>query len=161
MDADRPEERPDELPATGPRTDTAVSPVIRGEPVDIPTPVWGALVEEDLRRIEAGEGYGLPDGGVDGGIVARPNRLLGWLSIAAFAATAVLHAFAVDVAAYRDADVGAVLAWAAIVASLAAIGLGVVAAVLGRGRWLGVVGAIGGLLANPWIVMQVLRLFSV
>ena len=36
------------------RADTAVSPVIRGEPVDIPTPVWGALVQEDLRRIEEG-----------------------------------------------------------------------------------------------------------
>ena len=140
-----------------PRTDTAVSPVIRGEPVDIPTPVWGALVAEDLERIEAFEA---PDPGADGYLLPRPRRLIGWLSLLMFAVTAVLHGLAVSAAAYTDVDLGVALAWCSISASVAAVVLGVVAAVLGRGRWLGVVGAVGGLLANPWVVLQVLRLFS-
>ncbi len=156
MDPDEPP-----VPSAGPpRTDTAVSPVIRGEPVDIPTPVWGALVEEDLRRIEAGGEFDPADPGFEGGLLPRPRRLLGWLSILAFAVTAVLHGFAVSVAGYQDPALGTFLAWAAIAASVIAIALGAVAAVLARGRWLGVVGAVGGLLANPWVVLQVLRLFS-
>ncbi len=137
-----------------------MSPVIRGEPVDIPTPVWGALVEEDLRRIEAGGEYPDAHPGADGRLLPRPKRLLGWLSIVAFVVTAVLHGLAVHAAGYTDPDLGNALAWAAILASFVAVVLGVVAAVLGRGRWLGVIGAVCGLLANPWIVMQVLRLFS-
>ncbi|HWL02634.1 MAG TPA: hypothetical protein VNQ52_09720 [Microbacteriaceae bacterium] len=140
-----------------PRTDTAVSPVIRGEPVDIPTPVWGALVQEDLRQIEEAEAA---DPGAEGTLHPRPRRLLGWLSLLMFAVTAVLHGLAVSAAAYADPALGVALAWCAISASVAAVVLGVVAAALGRGRWLGVVGAVGGLLANPWVVLQVLRLFS-
>ncbi|OJX65903.1 MAG: hypothetical protein BGO95_05695 [Micrococcales bacterium 73-13] len=153
-------EEPGAQPAAAPRTDTAVSPVIRGESVGIPTPVWGALVAEDLRRIGADGEFDPADPGAEGGLLPRPRRLLGWLSMLAFAATAVLHAFAVDAVARHDGELGSVLAWAAIAASVAAVAVGIVAAVLGRGRWLGVVGAIGGLLANPWIVMQVLRAFS-
>lgn len=137
------------------RTDTAVSPIIRGEPVDIPTPVWGALVEEDLRRLEASGALAQPPGPTQ-----PPRRLLGWLSLAMFAVTAVLHGFAVAAAGNQDAELGAALAWCSISASVAAVALGVAAAALGRGRWLGVVGAVGGLLANPWIVLQALRLFS-
>jgi len=140
-----------------PRTDTAVSPVIRGEPVDIPTPVWGALVQEDLRRIEEDAGA---DPGAEGVLHPRPRRLLGWLSLLLFAVTAVLHGLAVSAAAYQDPDLGVALAWCSISASVAAVALGVVAAARGRGRWLGVLGAVGGLLANPWVVLQVLRLFS-
>ena len=140
-----------------PRTDTAVSPVIRGEPVDIPTPVWGALVEDDLRRMEAFEAA---DPGADGVLHPRPRRLLGWLSLLMFAVTAVLHGLAVAAAGYADVDLGVALAWCSISASVAAVVLGVVAAVLGRGRWLGVLGAVGGLLANPWVVLQVLRVFA-
>ena len=154
-----PEEQP-APPADASRTDTAVSPVIRGEPVDIPTPIWGALVEEDLRRIEAGGEYPAPDPGADGGLLPRPRRLLGWLSVIAAVVTATLHGFAVDAAARFDDGLGTGLAWAAILASAAAVALGVTAAVLGRGRWLGVVGAIAGFLANPWIVMLGLGLFA-
>lgn len=141
----------------GQRTDTAINPVIQGEPVDIPTPVWGALVQEDLRRIEESEASEpLPTGVLH----ARPRRLLGWLSLLMFVVTALLHGFAVAAAGYTDVDLGVALAWCSISASVAAIVLGIVAAVLGRGRWLGVLGAVGGLLANPWVVLQVLRWFG-
>ena len=142
------------------RTDTAVSPVIRGEPVDIPTPIWGALVADDLRRIEAGGELEAPGPGVDGALVPRPRRLLGWLSILAVVVTATLHGLAVDAAARQDDGLGTGLAWAAIVTSVVAIALGVTAAVLGRGRWLGVIGAIAGFLANPWVVLVGLKLFA-
>jgi hypothetical protein len=151
---------PPAIPADASRTDTAVSPIIRGESVDIPTPIWGALVEEDLRRIEAGGDYGVADRGADGALLPRPRRLLGWLSVLAAVVTATLHGFAVDAAARYDDGLGTGLAWAAILTSVAAFALGVTAAVLGRGRWLGVVGAIAGVLANPWVVMVGLRLFA-
>ena len=140
-----------------PRTDTAVSPIIRGEPVDIPTPVWGVLVQEDTGDTQD---YEAADPGEDGVLQPRPQRLLGWLSILMFVVTAVLHGVAVYAAGYQDPDVGVVLAWGAIVASAAAVILGTIAAITWRGRWLGVLGAVGGLLANPWVVLQVLKLFS-
>lgn len=149
-----------ELGAGRPRADTAVSPIIQGEPVDIPTPVWGALVEEDLRRIEADE-FAEAEAAEYDGVLPRPRRLLGWLSVLAAVVTAVLHGLAVAAAGYVDPGLGTALAWGAIAASVAAVVLGVTAAVLGRGRWLGVIGAVCGFLANPWVVLQVLRLFAV
>ncbi len=146
--------------AEAPRTDTAVSPVIRGEPVDIPTPVWGALAQADLERLKAEGAFDPADPGAEGAIVPRPRRLLGWLSILAFVVTAVLHDFAVAVAAHHDPGFGEFLAWSAILASVVAVGLGVTAAVLGRGRLLGIVGAVCGFLANPWVVLVVLGIFA-
>lgn len=146
-----------EIEPAAPRTDTAISPVIRGEPVDIPTPVWGALVQEDLRKIEEVTAAS-PLG--EGVLHPRPRRLLGWLSLLMFAVTAVLHGFAVAAAGYLDVELGVALAWCSISASVAAVALGIVAAVLGRGRWLGVLGAVGGFLANPWIVLVMLRWFG-
>ena len=143
-----------------PRTDTAVSPVIRGEPVDIPTPIWGALVQEDMQRLAAGGEHDPADPGADGELHLPPRRLLGWLSLLAFVVTAVLHGVAVDVAAHHDPAMGGFLAWSAIITSLAAVGLGVTAAILDRGRTLGIIGAVCGLLANPWVVLVVLRLFA-
>ncbi len=146
------------------RPDTAVSPVIRGESVHVPTPVWGALARDDVETITAEivdtDEQAALEGDGRGELLARPRRLLGWLSLAAFVVTAVLHGLAVSVAAYQDLGAGTVLAWFAIIASVAAIGLGITAAVLDRGRTLGIVGAVGGLLANPWVVLQVLRLLS-
>jgi len=148
-----------------PRPDTAVSPVIRGEPVDIPTPVWGALVREDVEYLEAelvhtGEQPPAEDGDGDGVLHTRRRPLLGWLAVAAFVATAVLHAVAVAAAARGDAAGGTALAWFAILLSVVALGLGVAAAVLDRGRVAGILGAVGGVLANPWVVMVVLRLLA-
>ncbi len=143
-----------------PGTDTAVSPSIRGEPVDIPTPVWGALVREDLERLTAEGEVDPADPGGEGELLPRPRRLLGWLSLLAFVVTAVLHGAAVAVAAHHDPAMGTFLAWSAIIASFAAVGLGVTAAVLDRGRTLGIIGAVCGLLANPWVVLEVLGIFA-
>lgn len=139
------------------RADTAVTPVIRGEPVDIPTPVWGALVQEDLRRLEELGVSAAPEVEAP---APRPRRTLGWLALGMFAITAVLHGFAVAAAGYVDVDLGVALAWCSISASVAAVALGIAAVIRGGGRWLGVLGAVGGLLANPWIVLQALRLFA-
>ena len=154
------EREADGVEGEAPRTDTAVSPVIRGEPVDIPTPVWGALVQEDMQRLRAGGEYDPADPGAEGELLPRPRRLLGWLSILAFVVTALLHAAAVAVAAHHDPAMGTFLAWSAIIASGAAVGLGVAAAILDRGHTLGIIGAVCGLLANPWVVLEVLALFA-
>lgn len=141
-----------------PKLDTAITPVIQAEQVHIPTPAWGALAQQDLARVEAGlaaAARATPE-------AAPPAKdpSLGWAAIAAGVATAILHGFAVSVAAAHDAQASTVLAWIAIACSPVAVILGIVAVVLGRGRVPGVLGALVGLFANPWILLQTLTLVA-
>jgi len=62
--------------------------------------------------------------------------------------------------AAHDAQASTVLAWIAIACSPVAVILGIVAVVLGRGRVPGVLGALVGLFANPWILLQTLTLVA-
>lgn len=161
-----------------PRADTAVSPVIRGASVSIPTPAWGTALAVDDTEVVVAElvdddtasatpspaqrptqttatgGIPIPEPAVD----RRP--VLGALAVVAAIATIVLHSIAVNLAAARDLDAATGLAWAAIIVSFVAIALGVLAAVFRSGRWTGLVAAVVALFANPWVLLQVLTFFS-
>lgn len=145
--------------------ETAVSPVIQGEAVHIPTPAWGVPVPE---RIETVEGELLDDGEGSGSATREDipdaewtpagRRWLGWVSLGLAVATAVLTGIAVSQDSAHHPDAAAILAWVAIGSSVAALLSGLVAAVLNRGRVAGVLGVVVGVFADPWVLLQVLSL---
>lgn len=94
----------------------------------------------------------------------QPERektpLLGAIAMTAAVLTGTLHVTGVALASNGVYQTSTVLAFTAIGFSIVAIVVGVVAAILDRGRRLGVVAAIVGLLANPFVVLVSLRFFS-
>ena len=164
-----------------PRADTAVSPVIRGESVSIPTPAWGMalpvddgevivaeLVDDDTGATRTGVQRGAdgePLTTATGSILIpepAPPRppVLGVIAVLAAITTIVLHALAVNIAAAGDPQQATVLGWAAIAVSTGTIVLGVLSAALHSGRIIGMVAAVVALFANPWILLKVLEFFA-
>lgn len=86
----------------------------------------------------------------------RTTNLVGSLALIAALAAAVVTGVGVGVASSGAYDAGTVLAWVAIVVSIAAVLGGLVAAVAGWGRRLGIAAVILGTLANPWLLATVL-----
>lgn len=152
--------------------DTAVNPVIQAESVSIPTPAWGTTLMVDDAEVVVAElvedeepappaaapaAEPIPDPAPARG----PRRpVLGWLAAAVAIATAVFHGLAVAVATARDPDSATTFAWISIGLSLGGVLLGVAAVVFRSGRAVGVVAAIVALLANPWVLLQVLTFFA-
>ena len=85
---------------------------------------------------------------------------LGLTAVVLAAAFGVLVGVAVAAAAEGDQATGTALAWFAIVGTVFTFALGVAAIVLHRGRRWGVVAIILSLLANPWILTQILSFFA-
>lgn len=161
-----------------PRADTAVSPVIRGASVSIPTPAWGTalargtdevvvaeLMDDDVEPALRSETppSGMPT--ATGGIpipepAAARAPVLGALAALGAIVTVVLHAAAVNVAAARDPETATTLAWAAIIMSFVAMVLGILAVVFRSGRWTGVIAVVVALIANPWVLLQILTFFA-
>lgn len=86
-----------------------------------------------------------------------------WIGLAAVAltvATIGVHAAAIVVASNGDFPAGTLLGYIAIGLSALAVVVGVVAAVVGRGRVWGIAAAVVALLANPWVLLIVLRFLS-
>ena len=183
MDADPPSE-PTNDPIAEPRADTAISPVIRGASVSIPTPAWGTalalddtevviaeLVDETGQTSTVGQ-PSTPGSPANAGsttatgsiLIPEPvtdrRPVLGALAVVAAIATIVLHSVAVNAAAHRDPETATMFAWIAIVMSLVAIALGILAAIFRSGRWTGAVAAVVALFANPWVLLQVLTFFA-
>ena len=71
-----------------------------------------------------------------------------------------VHIAAIVVATGRDFPTGTYLGYVAIGLSALAVVVGVVAAVIGRGRAWGIAAAVVGILANPWVLLVVLRFLS-
>ncbi len=86
-----------------------------------------------------------------------------WIGLAAVAltvATIGVHAAAIVVASNGDFPAGTLLGYIAIGLSALAVVVGVVAAVVGRGRAWGIAAAVVAVLANPWVLLIVLRFLS-
>ena len=143
------------------RVETAVMPIIRAEPVHIPTPAWGALSAADTELLEAElvDTHGLPtvvDHDAEAFVVARRPAWLGWSAFLLAIAAGVVHGVAIVTEASKDYQLATILAWVAIGVSIVAVGAGVTAAILGRGRAPGIAGAVVGAIANPWLLLQML-----
>jgi len=166
--ADEPE--PDGVAPEAPsaeRVETAVSPVIQAEAVSIPTPAWGVAVPDEVETVEAEliETGDVPAVRSDEDMPVPEWSILrrqwpGWVGLLLAIATAVLTGIAVAVDGQHHHVAATILAWTAIGCSIAAFLVGVIAAVLGRGRVAGVIAALVGVFANPWLLLQVLTLLK-
>lgn len=84
--------------------------------------------------------------------------LLGAAAVAAAAIAGVLQAVAIVVATGGDYFASTVLAYLSIGLAVLGVVVGVVAIVLHRGRRLGVVAVVVGVIANPFVLLTLLRL---
>ena len=82
--------------------------------------------------------------------------LIGSLAVGVAVGAAVLQAVAIAVATGGEYLFATVLAYLAIAFSIVAIGGGIVAVVLNRGRRLGIVALVAGVLANPVVLLAIL-----
>ena len=71
-----------------------------------------------------------------------------------------VHVAAVVVSSSGDFVTGAQLGWVAIGLSALAVVVGIVAAIIGRGRAWGIVAALVAVLANPYVLLTVLTFIS-
>lgn len=92
-----------------------------------------------------------------------PARTRPWLGLVAVALTLAMigvHIAAIVVATAGDFPQGTLLGYLAIGLSGLAVVVGVTAAILGRGRAWGIAATVVAVLANPWVLLGVLRLLS-
>jgi len=149
------------------RVDTAVSPVVVADSVPLATGQWGVVAVDDAEYVEAElvETSEIPeytDTGT-GSIRWRPpgNPLVGWLALLAAIALCVVTGIAVDLGARFEYQTAWIVAWVGIGVSIIPIGAGLTAAILNLGRVPGIIATVVGVFANPWILLQVLRLLEV
>ena len=83
-------------------------------------------------------------------------RFVGWAALAAAVVAGVLTGIGVGVAAGGEFVTGAGIAWAAIVLSGVAVVGGILAVIAGFGRLPGAIAIPLGLLANPFLLTQLL-----
>ncbi|CAN5601696.1 hypothetical protein BH10ACT7_BH10ACT7_19190 [soil metagenome] len=93
--------------------------------------------------------------------VAVPrSSLIGQLAFIAALLTVVAHIVAVVVASGNLWATGTVIGWVAIGLSALAVVGGTVAIILRRGSRYGIAAIVLGLIANPYLLLMVLRFFS-
>ena len=134
--------------------DTSVGAVER-VPLKV-VPIFVTAIEEVPEPPEVDDNDVVDDEG-------EPRRRSPALLIAAatLALAAVgVHISAIVIATAGDFPTGTVLGYVAIGLSVLAVVVGVVAAILGRGRVWAIVAASVGLLANPFLLLVVLRFLS-
>ena len=90
----------------------------------------------------------------------RRTRLVGIAAMVLALGTIGVHIAAVVVSSAGDFVAGAQLGWVAIGLSALAVLVGLVAAIIGRGRAWGIVAVLVAVLANPYVLLTVLRLLS-
>ncbi len=88
----------------------------------------------------------------------RGRVLVGGLALLGALAAAIVTGVGIGVAASGLYDLGAVLAWVAIVLSALAVLVGLVAIIVGWGRRWGIAAVILGVVSNPWVLTTVLSL---
>jgi hypothetical protein len=91
---------------------------------------------------------------------AVPRWIVGVAALVFAVATIVVHIVGIVVASGGDWEAGTALGYVAIGTSILGFAVGVVAVVLGRGRVLGVVAVVLSILANPFVLLQVLNFFG-
>jgi uncharacterized membrane protein len=89
-----------------------------------------------------------------------PWPWVGALAIGLAVLAAAVQIIAISTASAGDFETGIVLGYLAVVIAIAAVLAGVAAIVLRRGRRAGVVGIVLGLVANPLVLLGILRLFD-
>ena len=90
----------------------------------------------------------------------RRTRVVGIAAALLALGTIGVHIAAVVVSSAGDFGTGAQLGWIAIGLSALAVVVGVIAAVIGSGRAWGIAAALVAVLANPYVLLTVLRLLS-
>ncbi|MDH6182022.1 hypothetical protein M2152_002204 [Microbacteriaceae bacterium SG_E_30_P1] len=91
---------------------------------------------------------------------APRSGVLGGLALLLALATSILTAIGVSVASSGGFDVGAALAWAAIVTSGLSVLAGLVATIFRLGRGMGIAAMVIGVISNPWLLATVLGFFA-
>jgi hypothetical protein len=89
-----------------------------------------------------------------------PRALVGMIALGLAVVMAVLHVVGIVVASGNDYGTATAIAWVAIVISGVAVLGGVAAIILRRGRGWGIAAIVLGVLANPVILLYLLRLVS-
>jgi hypothetical protein len=90
----------------------------------------------------------------------KPTSLIGLTAVALALATIGVHIAAIVVASGGDFPTGTTLGYLAVGLSALAVVVGILAAIVGRGRAWGIGAAIIAVLANPWVLLVVLRFLS-
>lgn len=90
----------------------------------------------------------------------RWRPIVGAAALLLAVATAVMHGIAVNVASNGDAPAGTTLAYVAIALSALAVLAGLVALIANLGRRVGAAAIVLGVLANPVVLLWVLRWFG-
>jgi len=90
----------------------------------------------------------------------RPRPWLGVIAVLLALGTIGVHIAAVVVASSGEFALGTTLGYVAIGVSALAALVGIVAAVIGRGRITGILAALVAILANPLVLLALLRFLS-
>lgn|GEM_PF-2311722 len=90
----------------------------------------------------------------------KRTALLGIVAAVLALGTIGVHAAAIVVASTGDFPLGTTLGYVAIGVSVLAVVVGVVAAILGRGRTWGIAATILAIAANPFVLLAVLTFLS-
>jgi hypothetical protein len=88
------------------------------------------------------------------------SGLVGQIALTVAILTVVAHVVAVATASAGAWATGTAFGYVAIGLSVLAVCGGIVAIILKRGRGVGIAAIVIGVLANPWIVLVVLRFFA-
>lgn len=89
-----------------------------------------------------------------------PWPWIGALSIVLGVVAAVMQIAAIVGATDGDLERGIVLGYLAIILAIAAVLAGIAAVIVRRGRRLGIAGILVGILANPLVLLGILRFFD-
>ena len=89
-----------------------------------------------------------------------PWPWVGALAIALGLAAAIVQVVAITTASGGEFEAGIVLGYLAIIIAFAAVVAGIAAIIVRRGRRIGVIGILIGLLANPLLLLIILRFFA-
>jgi hypothetical protein len=90
----------------------------------------------------------------------RPRPWVGLLAITLGLAAAIVQVIAVTTASDGAFEAGIVLGYLAIIIAIAAVVAGIAAIIVRRGRRIGVIGIVIGLIANPLLLLGILRFFA-
>lgn len=137
-----------------------MTPIIYAEPIHIPTPAWGALSAADTDALPKVGDWEDDEEDDEAAVASHRGSWPGWGAFALAVAAAVVHGIAIVTEAGKDYEGAETLAWVAIGISSAAVVVGITAAVLGRGRGAGISAAVVGVIANPWLLLQVLTVLQ-
>ena len=147
---------------TSPEEPTAADAPPQGEVERVPlkvVPIFVQPIEDEPELVEEQD----EDADAVPSAEAAPRRRTRVVGIAAALlalGTIGVHIAAVVVSSAGDFGTGAQLGWIAIGLSALAVVVGVIAAVIGSGRAWGIAAALVAVLANPYVLLTVLRLLS-